>query len=83
MEKKAEVDGKWAEIEAKDISVNADAIDKCEILVINCSRIEMGGADKEAFAEKFARIMEQTLPETEGMDDDQRSYYVFRKMLIG
>jgi hypothetical protein len=83
MEKKPVVDGKWVEIDANEISASSEEIGKCEILVINSARIDLGGPDKDAFAEKFARVSNEFSTETDGMDDEQRSYYIFRKMLIG
>jgi hypothetical protein len=83
VKKQPEIDGKWVEIDAVDLLKRKSEVEKSEILVITSSRIELGGSDKEAFEKKMFDMERELLDETEGMDDEQRSFYIMKKMLLG
>lgn len=83
MEKKPEIDGRWVDIEAEQMVSMIEEVEKSELLAIRSVRIELGADDKKRFVERFVALMEQSKEETEGMDDSQKSFYVFRKMLVG
>ncbi len=82
MEKKAEVDGKWLEVDANEVASRLEEIERSEILAIRLARLELGGTDKVAFAEKFTETLKRVSDEIDGMDDEQCSFYVLKKMLI-
>ena len=82
MEKKPEVDGRWKEVDAKDCVAEMEAIQKSEIFVLTSLRMEIGGEDKVAFSKKFDEYVEKYSAETEGMTDEQKSFFVIRKMII-
>lgn len=82
MEKKPEVDGKWLEVETADIIAKAEDLSKCEIGVVKNGRLEMGAEDMSKFMSKFEKVSAACAGEMEGMDDSQKSFYVFRKMVL-
>ena len=83
MEKKPKIDGKWVEVDAKELVSRKEEVESSEILVVNAMRVEFGGSDKEAFAKRVSELCEELSEEMEGMDDEQRSFYVIKKMLVG
>ena len=82
MEKKPEVDGAYAELEATELAGAVEEMNQSNVLVIVNARLELAGRDKEQFVAKFSGMLEELKEETEGMDDKQKSFYVLRQMLI-
>jgi hypothetical protein len=82
MEKKPEIDGKWLEVGGEEILPRLGEIEGSEIAVVTEARIEMAGKDRDRFVEKLKATVEACEPETAGMDDGQKSFYVLKKMLL-
>ena len=82
MEKKPEVDGSWIEVAATDILGRQEEIKNSQIAVVTAVRIEMCGDDKKKFDEKLALAAKQHAGAIEGLDDEQKSFFLLRKMLL-
>jgi len=82
MEKKPEVDGKWVDIEADELMSRMEDVENCDLLAIRSLRIELGSEDRDAFVAKLNKVTEESETEMSGMSDDQKSFYLFRKMLV-
>lgn len=82
MEKKPEVDGSWVEVPATEIASRLEEIEKCQILVVTSARIEMCGDDKKRFEQKLAELADEHRELLEEMDEQQRSFWLLRKMLL-
>jgi len=83
MEKKPEVDVAWMDCDFSQLLKRKDDLSKVVCLAISCQRVELTGDDLDVFKEKFARVEAATSEEALGMTDEQRSYYIARRMLIG
>lgn len=82
MEKKPEVDGRWVDIEADQMIARMEDVKACELLALRSIRIELGSDDRDRFVAKFSKMAEDCADEIDGMDDSQKSFYIFRKMLV-
>jgi hypothetical protein len=83
MEKRPKADSSWLEADFASLLSSRPQLDEAVCVAITGIRIEMTGADLDKFRAKFAAAVDASAVETSGMTDEQKSYYVARKMLIG
>jgi len=82
MEKKPEIDGSYIEVEAADLITKSAEAGESKVLVVTNTRLELAGDDRERFVAKFKDLASALSTETEGMDDEQKSFYILRHMLL-
>ena len=75
------VDGAYLESDLSDLAVNLKIASESIVFVIDGIRVELCGKDLKAFICRFNAAME-SISDIEGLDDEQRSFMVFRKMLV-
>jgi hypothetical protein len=83
MQKKPEVDGAWLELQFTDLTKeNVELMKGAKCIVLNDIRIELSGEDVAKFIEKYINIRQGSESEMTGMTEQQKSFYVTRKMLL-
>jgi len=82
MEKKPEVDGAYVEINAAELITREDEARQSSILVVVNPRLEFAGDELEQFLSKFHGMATELVKETADLDDEQKSFYILRQMLI-
>ena len=82
MERKVKNDGRFFECDAEDLSSQIPAAQECHVLALNVLRMEFAADEKRALVHKFSKFCEMLEPEMEGMDERQKSTFVFRHMIL-
>ena len=82
MERKVKVDGRFLECEAEDFLANVSEALESHVLALTAMRLEFAAEEKRDFVCKFTKLSEALESEMEGMDEKQKSNYVFRHMLL-
>ncbi len=84
MKREIKNNGEYVELDADCVFAKADLVQKAEILVLTKGRFELAGNEKTKFVEKFSRMRSacEVSQDFNKMSDEQKSDFVFRKMMV-
>ncbi len=82
MKREIKNDGVYVEFDADQLVDHFSDLDKAEVVVVTKGRIELAGEDLRIFKEKYTKTKEVFEPQFTGMNSQQISDFILRKMLI-
>lgn len=82
MKREIKNDGVYVECDADQLIDRFSDIDKAQVVVLTKGRIELAGEDLNAFKTKYLKMKELFGLQFEGMNSQQISDLILRKMLI-
>lgn len=82
MDKKPEVDGSWVETSLDKFHSEISKASSASVLILDGVRVELSGADLDAFLIKYGMISNEIGNRIEEMTPEQKSFYIFRRMLL-
>ena len=82
MKREIKNDGEYVECDADQLVDRFSDFDQAQVVVLTKGRIELAGEDLSAFKTKYLKMQELFGPKFEGMNSQQVSDFILRKMLI-